>query len=408
MNYRTLIALVIVLVAVVAFVERGPVRSTGSDITDDGRATTGVTAKPWFPSWRHELLGGNAESCAAAAAKSLDDTALVKQLFMVGTSAAAGRSGLAAQPGVGGFLLTGRSSAGVSATAKFTSALSAGMPDSRIKPIVAVDQEGGAVQALTGTGFSRIPAAEVQGTWSAGRLRDSAEKWGSELASAGVSVNLAPVVDLVAADRLKVNMPIGVFHRQLATDPAGVVSSAKAITAGMTSGGLGVVYKHFPGLGAVVENTDYSRRVTDPTTDAASESVNIYRQLLPASGASVMLSTAVYSKLDPNDLAAFSRIVVQRLLREDLHFGGVVISDDLADADQVENVPVKDRAVRLLSAGADLVTAADPRIAAAMFLGVVAAADADANLSAHVRESALRVLTLKASLGLLDCQALTG
>jgi beta-N-acetylhexosaminidase len=371
-----------------------------------GPAATGTTpATPGQrPPWHHELLGGNAESCASAAAHTLDLSALAWQLFLIGTPSAAKQVALSA-PQAGGFLLTGRSSAGVSGIARVTAALSNGGP-AHVKPLLAVDQEGGSVQALRGPGFSRIPPATVQGSWPADGLRAAAQRWGSELAQAGISLDLGPVVDVVPPGRVETNAPIGALNRQLGSDAPTIVTAAKSITAGLRNAGVGVVYKHFPGLGMVSGNTDYRQGVVDSVTGADSPSVAVYRQALPASGASVMISTAVYSRLDRQQPAAFSRTVITQLLRSELGFGGVVISDDLANADQVRDVPVPDRAMRFLSAGGDLVIAADPRLGKAMYQQVAAAAARDPGFAGRVRESAIRVLALKASLGLVDCRAL--
>ncbi|MEV4054291.1 glycoside hydrolase family 3 N-terminal domain-containing protein [Amycolatopsis sp. NPDC049688] len=367
-------------------------------------AATAPAAPAQRPPWHHELPGGNAESCASAAARTLDPPTLAWQLFLIGTPAGVPQP---AAPGAGGFLLTGRSSAGVDAIARSTAALSGGSP-AHIRPLVAVDQEGGSVQALRGPGFSRIPPATVQGGWPADGLRAAARRWGTELARAGVSLDLGPVVDVVPAGRAQANAPIGALNRQLGSDVPTVVAAAKSITSGLRDAGIGVVYKHFPGLGTVSANTDFRPGVVDPGTGADSPSVDVYRQALPASGASVMVSTAVYSRLDRQQPAAFSATVVGRLLRSEIAFGGVVLSDDLANADQVRSVPAPDRAMRFLSAGGDLVIAADPRIGKAMYQQVAAAAAKDPRFAAQVRTSALRVLALKASLGLVDCRAFAG
>ncbi|MET8848672.1 glycoside hydrolase family 3 N-terminal domain-containing protein [Amycolatopsis sp. NPDC004625] len=403
MRYRSFAALVFVA-GVAALVaarptnhgQEPPPRSGTPDAT-----TTAPAAAGQRPPWHHELLGGNAESCASAAARTLDPPALAWQLFLVGTPLGAKPPALPA-PGAGGFLLTGRSSAGVDEVARSTAVLSNGGP-AHIRPLVAVDQEGGSVQALRGPGFSRIPPATVQGGRPGDDLRAAAQRWGTELARAGVSLDLGPVVDVVPADRAKANAPIGALNRQLGADVPTVVAAAKSITSGLRGAGIGVVYKHFPGLGTVTANTDFRPGVVDPGTGADSPSVDVYRQALPASGASVMISTAVYSRLDRQP-AAFSRTVVTRLLRSELAFGGVVISDDLANADQVRDVPAPDRAMRFLSAGGDLVIAADPRIGQAMYQQVAATAAKDPRFAEQVRASAVRVLTLKASLGLVDCR----
>ncbi|MEU4252026.1 glycoside hydrolase family 3 N-terminal domain-containing protein [Amycolatopsis sp. NPDC026612] len=405
MRYRSFAALVFVAGVAVLVAARPtnhgqepPVRSG----TPDPAATSPATAGE-RPPWHHELLGGNAESCASAAARTLDLPALAWQLFLIGTPLGVKQPASPA-PGAGGFLLTGRSSAGVDEIARSTAALANGGP-ARIRPLVAVDQEGGAVQALRGPGFSRIPPATVQGGWPGDGLRAAAQRWGTELAQAGVSLDLGPVVDVVPAGRAKANAPIGAVNRQLGSDVPTIVAAAKSITSGLRDAGIGVVYKHFPGLGMVSANTDYRPGVVDSGTGADSPSVDVYRQALPASGASVMISTAVYSRLDRQQPAAFSTAVVTRLLRSGLAFGGVVISDDLANADQVRDVPAPDRAMRFLSAGGDLVIAADPRIGEAMYQQVAATAAKEPRFAGQVRASALRVLALKASLGLVDCRA---
>ncbi|MFF1608257.1 glycoside hydrolase family 3 N-terminal domain-containing protein [Amycolatopsis sp. NPDC058278] len=406
MRYRSIAALAFV-VGVAALVaarptnhgQEPPVQSGRPDVTATSPAAAGQR-----PPWHHELLGGNAEYCASAAARTLDLPTLTWQLFLIGTPLGAKQPAMP-EPGAGGFLLTGRSSAGVNEIARSTAALSDGSP-THIRPLVAVDQEGGSVQALRGPGFSLIPPATVQGSWPGGDLRAAARRWGTELAQAGVSLDLGPVVDVVPADRAKANAPIGALNRQLGSDVPTIVTAAKAISSGLRSAGVGVVYKHFPGLGMVSANTDYRPDVVDPVTGTDSPSVEVYRQALSASDASVMVSTAVYSRLDRQQPAAFSKPVVTRLLRSELTFGGVVISDDLANANQVCGVPAPDRAMRFLSAGGDLVIAADPRIGKAMHQQVALTAAEDPRFAEQVRASALRVLALKASLGLIDCRAL--
>jgi beta-N-acetylhexosaminidase len=114
-----------------------------------------------------------------------------------------------------------------------------------------------------------------------------------------------------------------------------------------------------------------------------------------------MMSTAVYVRIDPDNPAAFSPAVVQGMLRGDLGFPGVIVSDDLGNARQVASVPVPDRALRFLAAGGDLVLTLDNSQTAAMVGAVIARAQADPRFRAQIDASALRVLLAKQHLGLL-------
>ena len=131
---------------------------------------------------------------------------------------------------VGNVILTGRSTAGVAATAKVTRAAAEARlqrRDAGVPLFVSTDQEGGQVQVLRGPGFSAIPSALTQGTWSAAVVKAYAKKWGGQLQAAGVNVDLGPVLDTVPSPAAAVhNPPIGRFHREYGFTPA-LVSVAR-------------------------------------------------------------------------------------------------------------------------------------------------------------------------------------
>jgi len=323
----------------------------------------------------------------------------VGQLFIVGTTATgAEEATLSAvrDRQVGGVFLGGRAKSGVDATAgvvaQFTSLANPALP-----LLVATDQEGGEVQVLQGPGFSAMPSAVQQGALPPEQLAANASTWGAELAAAGVTTNLAPVVDLIpSAAAAATNPPIGGFDRQFGYDVDGIVSHADAFRGGMTASGVGSVVKHFPGLGEVTGNTDDTAGVTDTTTDAASPSVEIYRREIAAGVGSIMMSSAVYSRLDPAVPALFSPAVVTGLLREHLGFGGVVMTDDVSGATQVTAWSPADRAILAIQAGCDIVLVSrTPAVAAEMIDAVVAKATSDPAFAAQVDAAATRVLALK-------------
>jgi beta-N-acetylhexosaminidase len=305
---------------------------------------------------------------------------------------------------VGNVMLTGRSARGAAHTARVSAALQAAATSAAtagVPLLVATDQEGGQVQVLSGEGLSDIPSGLVQGTWSAATLRSRATTWGRELRAAGVSVDLAPVADVVPASLGRANEPIGRYDREFGHDSAGVAIHAAAFTAGMRAAGVAVAVKHFPGLGRVRGNTDTTSGVTDAITTATSSYLGPFRSAIAAGAPLVMVSSAYYSRIDPAHPACFSRVIVTSMLRGDLGFDGVVISDDLGDARQVQQWSAGSRAVQLVAAGGDVVLTVDPGDAGAMYQALYTKALRDKDFRAAVDAAALRVLRLKVTYGVL-------
>jgi beta-N-acetylhexosaminidase len=331
---------------------------------------------------------------------SLEDR--VGQMFMVGTSVdGADPITLAAvrDDHVGGIFLHGRSDAGVQPTADlvsgFTSVVAPGGPELW----VATDQEGGDVQVLSGPGVDGIPFARDQGAWDDATLRANAATWGRQLADAGVNMNLAPVADIVdSPEAAGDNPPIGQFNRQYGYDGPTVAAKAGAFAQGMRDGGILPTFKHFPGLGRVTENTDTRSDVTDDVVSADGPDVGVYSAVLPQGPAIVMLSTAIYARIDPSAPAAFSPTVVE-VLRDTVGFDGVVTVDDLSAARQVQPWSPADRAVLAVDAGIDLLlVSADPSVYPEMRQAVLARAQSDAAFAAKVDAAATRILAAKAAM----------
>ena len=326
--------------------------------------------------------------------------ARVGQLLMVGVPAAGSSDAALRQLGryrVGGVILTGRSHADTAATAALTTRVRAAVPGPPV--LIATDQEGGAVQVLKGPGFPLMPSALSQGRLSPAELRARARTWGGQLRAAGVRVDQAPVADTVPAGAT--NPPIGAFGRQYGSDPATVATHAAAFAAGLADAGVVPTAKHFPGLGRVSENTDVSSGVTDRVTTRTDAYLGPFRAVMRTGHPFVMMSSAVYSRIDPTRPAAFSPTVITGLLRHDLGFDGVVISDDLGAARQVSAVPTGDRAVRFVAAGGDMVLTVSPATLPAMFAALYDRAVRDPAFRAQVDRSAQRILLAKQRLGLV-------
>jgi len=325
----------------------------------------------------------------------------VGQLFMVGASSqgpdAATMQAIRVDH-VGSVILTDTSQRGVGEIAAISRGLQHAAGNTA-KLFIATDQEGGEVQRLQGPGFDTIPSATQQGTMPPAQLRADARRWGAQLRAAGVNLNLAPVVDIVPAGTP--NAPIGAMFRQFGSDPATVAAHGIALAQGLADAGIDATSKHFPGLGRVTDNTDTSAGVNDHITTRHDAFLAPFAAAIKAGVPFVMMATADYIRIDPAHPAAFSPTIVTGMLRGDLGFRGVVISDDLGGAAQVAAYSPAARALDFIAAGGDVVLTVNSAQIPEMTAAVLSAAKADPRFRAEVDAAALRVLTAKQARGLL-------
>lgn len=307
---------------------------------------------------------------------------------------------------VGNVFLKGRSSAGVAGIGAEIAALTphiAGHRTQGVRPFVATDQEGGLVQVMRGPGFADIPQAIEQAELDPAALATAAGGWGRELAAVGVNVNLAPVLDTVpSAEFAPQNAPVGTFGREYGYTPEAVSQHGLAFAQGMMSAGVDPTVKHFPGLGRVTANTDVSSGVSDPVTSRTDPYLLPFHDAVAAGVPWLMISNASYPALDADRLAPFSPIIVRDMVRGDLAFEGIIVSDDMCDAVQLEQVPVARRGVDFLAAGGTMALCTNQALLPAMYQGMVAAAAADPGFAQLVDDAALLVLEAKADKGLID------
>lgn len=271
-----------------------------------------------------------------------------------------------------------------------------------IRMFIAMDQEGGTVQRLSGAGVTPIPPATEQGSWPVEQLNASAAGWANELIQAGVNVNLAPVADTVPADMVATNEPIGSLNRQFGSDPVQVGEHAAAFVNGMSSRGVLTALKHFPGLGRVTANTDFAASgIEDGITTVDDPYLEAFRLGMAADPAMVMISSAVYPRIDPSRQAMFSPAIITGLLRGRMGWDGLVIGDSM-DAAAVAAIPAGQRAVDFVSAGGDLMTLRSAEDLQSAHQALVAQIAASPDFAAQVDAAVTRILLAKASAGLLD------
>jgi len=260
-------------------------------------------------------------------------------------------------------------------------------------PLIAVDQEGGRVERIR-DGVAALPPAMAAGAANDVALTESLGVLaGRDLARFGISLDLAPVADLASEPRGTV-----IATRAYGDDPESVAAHAGAFARGLERGGVAAALKHFPGHGA----TSADSHVTLPRVDATAAELRA-RHLVPfaravaARDASVVLSAhVVVDAFDRAAPASLSPAVMTTLLRDELGFDGVAMTDCL----EMDAIAARGGAVRgavdALAAGADLLLishhldlarAAACAIVAAVRDGTVPRARLEA---AHARVHALR------------------
>ena len=332
----------------------------------------------------------------------------VGQLFLVGIKPDAATPGVTAAIAAYHFgsVLYSPAAAGAAAIGQVSAsiqALATTAATGRARFFIAANQEGGEIQHLTGPGFATIPSELVQGFSSTAAERANARLWGTQLKAAGVDLDLAPVMDVVPRATAGTNGPIGELNREFGYDPVTNGTHGAAFVQGMAQAGVATSAKHFPGLGRVRGNTDFTSNVTDTVTTPTDPDLGSFRSAIDAGAPFVMIALANYTQIDASHLAVFSPVVIQQMLRQDMGFSGVVISDDLGAAAQVASIPAGTRAIDFLDAGGDMITSQVIGPAETMAIDVLARANSDASFRAVVKGAVIKVLAAKQAYGLLPC-----
>ena len=255
------------------------------------------------------------------------------------------------------------------------------------RPLVAVDQEGGQVRRVPWAGPARTAPEQA----AAGRVRSDAVGAARTLRSLGVTVTLAPVADVPSVRHA------AIAARAFSSDPSVVSESVRAAVSGWLAGGLAPTVKHFPGIGGASRNTD-GAVVTIHRPRAALDRVDLepFRAAIRAGVPLVMVGHARYPALDPAHIASQSRAIVDGVLRKELGFRGVVITDSLEADASLSTGSVAAVAERAVRAGADLVLLTGRGSYQPVYDHLLARAREDPVFRKRVRESAARVWSLKA------------
>ncbi|GAB3577825.1 glycoside hydrolase family 3 N-terminal domain-containing protein [Calidifontibacter terrae] len=331
------------------------------------------------------------------------------QLIMVGLQHGTAPSSLddeISEAHIGNFFFIGGWSNGSDSVRSITTHVQAQVNQSstrNVKFLISADQEGGKVQQLKGNGFTVLPSALQQGEGTADARTRIGAIIGRDLKAAGVNINLAPVADVVPPGTAANNAAIGKYSREYGSSPGTVASSIVDVMKGMQDQGVLATLKHFPGLGRVPNNTDFSSSgITDDQTTSTDAFLQPFATGISQQPGMVMVASAYYSKIDGANPAIFSSAVINGMLRQRLGWNGVVISDDL-NAVAVRGVPANQRGIRMIRAGGDIALTGSVSGARNMAAAMTSLAGKDPSFDQQVRASVTRVLQLKTRMGLTPC-----
>jgi beta-N-acetylhexosaminidase len=208
--------------------------------------------------------------------------------------------------------------------------------------LVAVDQEGGLVRRLAWAPPTEAPDEMA----SPSVAHDQAAAAAAALRSVGIDIDFAPVVDTPGS----ANNFLG--SRAFSHSRTWNASMARAFVAGLQTSGIAATAKHFPGLGLASGNTDDGRIVIRAAAWRLHQGLLPFQSAVHAGAKLVMVSTAVYPKLDGSKRpAAFSSTIINGLLRKELGFTGITVTDSLT-APAADRIP--HTATRAMLAGSDL------------------------------------------------------
>jgi beta-N-acetylhexosaminidase len=252
----------------------------------------------------------------------------------------------------------------------------------KVTPIVCTDQEGGAIRNV-----SWAPPASAQAGQVSGRDGRAAAR---ALRQLGINVTLAPVADVPSV----VGAAMG--GREFSSDPGEAAAAVKASVEGWRAGGVATTAKHFPGLGGATTNTDHgSASIAGAPTRA---DLAPFRAAIAARVPLIMSSHARYPRLDDDRIASQSPAILNDLLREQLGYEGVVITDSIEAAAARATGSTEQIAIRSIRAGNDIVLTTGKGSWIRVYRALLAEARASRSFRERVEASAARVLALQNAL----------
>ena len=271
--------------------------------------------------------------------------------------------------------------------------------DSAVPMIAAIDQEGGTVDRLQALDGSRSSAASIGATNDPSKAEAAGIQDAQDLASYGFNLNLAPVVDVTNVYNPQL------YGRTYGNDAALVTNMAQAYLQGLQQSGkvLGTL-KHFPGLGDVgVDPHSGVPNLYRSKSDLETIDWAPYRTLIQQGSVhAIMVTHEIVHAIDSSIPSSLSYKIVTGILRHELGFQGVIMTDSLT-MESITAYYTEDQAAAVaVEAGSDLLMGAStPADVASMIQGIKQAIDAGSISRQRIDDSVRRILMLKYQMGLL-------
>ena len=264
--------------------------------------------------------------------------------------------------------------------------------------LIAADQEGGMVARLNEKhGFPPTMSAQALGEHNDPAFTYAqAEAMAKTLAAAGINHNLAPVVDINSNPN---NPVIGALGRSFSADPAVVIAQARAFIEAHHAHDVTTTLKHFPGHGS--SQADSHLGLVDVSATWQRDELEPYRALIAEGIVDTVMTAHVFnSQLDPTYPATLSHATITGILRDELGFDGVVITDDMNMQAITGEYGFEQAAVLAIQAGADLLAYGnnlvyDPDVAQRAIAALKSAVDQGELTEARIAQSYNRILALK-------------
>lgn len=298
--------------------------------------------------------------------------------------------GVARDGALGGFVLFRRNLGGLEQVAALCGELIAAFPDAE-PPFVAVDQEGGRVQRL-GAPVLQLPPMRRLGQLDDPALTEQAGALlGRQLAALGFNWDFAPVLDVDSNPQSPV-----IGDRSFGAEPERVIAHGRAFARGLRGAGVAACGKHFPGHGDTALDSHFA------LPELAHDRARLQRvELAPFAALAgeleaMMTAHIVTRALDPERPATLSRTVLTGLLREQLGFTGLLVSDDLEMKAISDHFGVGFAACEAIAAGCDcILICSKPELYAEAVAALVERASRDPDFAAQLNGAAQRTLNAR-------------
>jgi len=326
----------------------------------------------------------------------------VGQLLVIGvegTSFSGEMDNLIRNYHVGGVIIMGRNVATTTEILKLINDIKNSNKPNKSPLFLSVDEEGGRVSRLP-AGIPKLPTSAKMGNLNDESVSYRAGTYLAEVLNEfGYNMNFAPVLDVNSNPR---NPVIG--DRSFGSDSSQVAQLGISTMRGMMDNGIIPVVKHFPGHGDTIVDSHKALPRVETTLEAL-HSVELvpFQKAIEAGADVVMVAHILFPALDPDYPSSMSKAIITGLLRNEMQFEGVVITDDLAMGAIASNYAVPEAAVQSFIAGSDLLlVVSDYEVQLNTFNALIKAIETGVITEQRLIESVKRILTLKEKYGVSD------